>query len=51
VESGEYALAFLLNPTSPQRVLEVADSGERMPQKTTYFYPKIPTGLVMNPLY
>lgn len=51
VESGEYALAFLLNAASPEKVLEVADSGERMPQKTTYFYPKIPAGLVLNPLF
>ncbi len=50
VESGQYALAFFLNPTPTERVLEVADAGERMPQKSTYFYPKLPTGLVMYPL-
>jgi uncharacterized protein (DUF1015 family) len=50
VESGQYALAFFLNPTPTERVLEVADASERMPQKSTYFYPKLPTGLVMYPL-
>jgi len=50
VESGRYALAFFLNATPPERVLEVADAAERMPQKSTYFYPKLPTGLVMYPL-
>ncbi len=50
VESGECTLAFFLNPTPTERVLDVADAGERMPQKSTYFYPKLPTGLVMNPL-
>jgi uncharacterized protein (DUF1015 family) len=50
VESGRCALAFFLNATPPERVLEVADAGERMPQKSTFFYPKLPTGLVMYPL-
>lgn len=50
VERGEYTLAFLLNPTPVETVMSVADAGERMPQKTTFFYPKVPTGLVMNPL-
>jgi uncharacterized protein (DUF1015 family) len=30
--------------------MAVADAGERMPHKSTYFYPKLPAGLVMNPL-
>jgi uncharacterized protein (DUF1015 family) len=50
VESGSYALAFFLNATPAERVLEVADAGERMPLKSTFFYPKLPTGLVMYPL-
>lgn len=50
VESGQHMLAFFLNPTPTERVLDVADAGERMPQKSTYYYPKLPTGLVMNPL-
>ena len=45
--SGSAKLAFLLNPTPVEQVLAVADAGARMPQKSTYFYPKLPTGLVM----
>jgi uncharacterized protein (DUF1015 family) len=43
--------AVLLNPISPRAVLAIADRGERMPQKSTFFYPKIPTGLLFNPLF
>ena len=43
-------LLFLLNPTPVQQVLEVADKGEIMPHKSTYFYPKILTGLLINKL-
>jgi uncharacterized protein (DUF1015 family) len=50
VDSGNYQLAFLLNPIPIPSVLEVADAGDRMPRKSTYFYPKLPTGLVMNPV-
>lgn len=49
VESGRWPLAFLLNPTPVEQVLAVADAGERMPEKSTSFYPKMPTGLVLNP--
>lgn len=41
-------LAFLLRPVSPKQLIEVSDAGARLPQKTTYFSPKLPTGLVMN---
>jgi uncharacterized protein (DUF1015 family) len=41
-------VAFLLNATPVAQVLAVAAAGGRMPQKSTYFYPKLPTGLVMN---
>ena len=51
VDSGEYQLAFLMNPVSIPSVLTVADAGDRMPPKSTYFYPKLPTGLVMYPLW
>jgi uncharacterized protein (DUF1015 family) len=51
VRSGRAGFALLLNPLPPPRVLAVADAGERMPQKSTFFYPKIPTGLVFNPLF
>ena len=48
VRSGRGHYAVLLNPVPVERVLDVADSGERMPQKSTFFYPKVPTGLVFN---
>ena len=42
---------FILNPTRVKEIGEVASVNEKMPQKSTYFYPKIITGLVINPLY
>jgi len=51
VDSGEFQLGFLLNPVPLDSILAVADAGERMPPKSTYFYPKLPTGLVMHPLW
>jgi uncharacterized protein (DUF1015 family) len=42
----EYQLACLVNPVKPGIIKAIADSGERMPRKSTYFYPKIPAGLV-----
>jgi len=51
VDEGDYQLAFLLNPTPISSVLSVADQGVRMPQKSTYFHPKTPAGLVINPLW
>ena len=50
VASGRAPLAFLVNPTPVEQILAVADAGERMPQKSTFFYPKLATGLVMYPL-
>ena len=50
VESGEMAAAFLLNATRVDEVRAVSEAGEVMPEKSTYFYPKIATGLVFNPL-
>jgi len=46
VSSGEYQLAFLVNPVKPEMIKAIADSGDRMPKKSTYFYPKMPAGLV-----
>ena len=43
-------LLFLLNPTRVEQVLKVADSDNIMPHKSTYFYPKIMTGLLLNKL-
>jgi uncharacterized protein (DUF1015 family) len=50
VRSGEYDAAFLMAPTPVERVRAVAAAGESMPPKSTYFFPKVPTGLVFNPL-
>lgn len=51
VDAGEFQLAFLLNQIPVSSVMAVADASDRMPQKSTYLYPKPPTGLVMNPLW
>jgi uncharacterized protein (DUF1015 family) len=48
VESGRAEIIFLMNPTKVTEVRDVAAAGERMPQKATYFYPKLLTGLVMH---
>jgi uncharacterized protein (DUF1015 family) len=48
VEAGRVPLAFLLNATRPEHIIAVAAAGDRMPQKSTYFYPKLGTGLVLN---
>ena len=45
----EFDLAFLLDPTPVADILAVAADGDVMPQKSTYFYPKALTGLVINP--
>jgi uncharacterized protein (DUF1015 family) len=50
VLAGTYDAAFFLRSTPVHQVQEVAATGINMPPKTTYFYPKIPTGLVFNPL-
>ena len=42
---------FLLNPTRVGEIREVAAAGDKMPQKSTYFYPKLTTGLVMNKIF
>ena len=50
VDEGEAALAVLMRPTRIEDVFEVAARGETMPQKSTYFYPKLVTGLLFHPL-
>lgn len=50
VQQGNSQCAFILNPTRVSEIREVASNGEKMPQKSTYFYPKMITGLVMNQL-
>ena len=48
VESGEYNLAFFMNATKMDQVRELAEKGIRLPQKATFFYPKLLSGLVIN---
>jgi hypothetical protein len=46
----EVDLAFILNPTKIDQVREVAQNGLILPRKSTYFYPKVMTGLLLNPI-
>ena len=50
LENGGYDAAFVLRPTPVEQVREVAAGGETMPPKSTYFFPKILSGIVFNPL-
>ena len=50
VERGDADAGFFLRPTPVQQVRDVADAGETMPPKSTYFFPKLLTGIVFNPL-
>ncbi|HEY0516014.1 MAG TPA: DUF1015 domain-containing protein [Solirubrobacteraceae bacterium] len=50
VSSGEYDAAFVMRPTPVRQVRELAAEGENMPPKSTFFYPKLLTGLLFNPL-
>ncbi len=51
VKKGEYTIAFLMNPLKVEAIKAVADAGETLPGKSTYFYPKLPTGLVLRALF
>ncbi len=50
VRSGEFDAAFFMRPTPVEQVRDVAAAGENMPPKSTFFYPKLLTGLLFNPL-
>ena len=50
VESGRADAGFFMRATPVDQVREVAEAGESMPPKSTYFFPKVPTGLVFSPL-
>jgi uncharacterized protein (DUF1015 family) len=50
VSEGRADAAFFMRATPVEQVREVAEAGESMPPKSTFFFPKIPTGLVFNPL-
>ena len=50
VEAGEVQAAFFMSPTPVERVRDVAAAGETMPPKSTYFFPKVLTGMLLHPL-
>jgi len=50
LEKEEFQAAFLLNAPKAEEVLAIAAAGEKMPQKSTYFYPKLSSGLIVNKL-
>jgi uncharacterized protein (DUF1015 family) len=50
IADGAYDAAFFMAPTPVAQIQEVAAAGESMPPKSTYFFPKVPTGLLFNPL-
>ena len=50
VDNVKFQCSFVLNPTRVTAIRDVAAAGEKMPQKSTYFYPKMITGMVMNNL-
>lgn len=50
VDAGRKQIAFFTNPVKMQQLVKVTDAGERMPQKSTYFYPKMYTGLTIQKL-
>lgn len=51
VDSGNATAAFILNATKVSQIRDVADAGEKMPQKSTYFHPKLISGLIMRRLF
>jgi uncharacterized protein (DUF1015 family) len=50
VDTGQKQAAFFVKPPKMQQIRMVTDAGEKMPQKSTYFYPKMNTGLTINKL-
>jgi uncharacterized protein (DUF1015 family) len=50
LETKDIQFLFYLNPLTMQQFIEVSESGVILPQKSTYFYPKILTGLVLFPV-
>jgi len=51
VTSGQKQMAFLLNPFPMSHFERIVGGGKRLPPKSTFFYPKLPTGLVINQLH
>ena len=50
IDSGKKQAAFFTNPVKMQQIKMVTDAGEIMPQKSTYFFPKVYSGLTINKL-
>jgi uncharacterized protein (DUF1015 family) len=50
LKSGEFPVAALVMPATVQHIRSISLTGERMPAKSTYFYPKLLSGLAINPL-
>ena len=48
VRNGKFQCSFILNATKVSEIKDISLANEKMPQKSTYFYPKVITGLVMN---
>jgi len=51
LKAGKCRLAVILRPTPVGQIVDVADARENMPAKSTFFHPKLPSGLVMHPLH
>ncbi len=48
IQSKEYQLVFIIRPLRVEVIKEIADIGDKMPRKSTYFYPKLPAGIIFN---
>jgi len=48
LRTGEYQLGFFVKPFPLDLFKRIMDSGQKLPPKSTFFYPKLPTGLVIN---
>jgi uncharacterized protein (DUF1015 family) len=48
VEKEDYQAAFILSPSKREEIQSIVAAGEKLPQKSTYFYPKLPSGLVIH---
>jgi uncharacterized protein (DUF1015 family) len=51
LKAGKCKLAVIMRPTPVGQIVDVADAKESMPAKSTFFHPKLPSGLVMHPLH
>ena len=51
LQAGKCTLAVIMRPTPVAQIVDVADARENMPAKSTFFHPKLPSGLVVHPLH